>query len=541
MVVKGYSSIWLDFIIVLTQTLSVSKPGTVREAYMQPTSIQPVSTGKIQILHGYIKHAQSIFDIMAGAFLLVQPYNPAAFENDKGIRTPDKELVRAIKRLKEDMERFLDAVALERFKASLHTWCDTLSEQSVVASCYRMLILIDIEFAGFTIDPLPGGHARFSSLTVFMQECVIIPRLPDPLMSTFVPSNKKLREKRAEESKLTLGGLLKNFLISKTNLEYTFVINIPYNARVLAKAIRSRNEIRVALFPITNISRDMLFEFVLDDNSGTFNIISLRSGFEDIIYQSMVNSINQCIGKDIDFLVFPELFATTSIVERISGYLANQRPEELPSFIWLGSSWNDHINKCTVLDCYGKTLFEQHKHEPFTYKIDGKVYKESLSLTNREINLIDIAEVARIVTGICKDIVSGRRNAFINEYLPDFYVLPAYSGSIELDRDAKKAALEQILVFCCNSCSALEEDKADKRVSFVAVPSKKGTGNDFWLEYFEPEERCGDCVNTCRGFVFQIDFGSYEKIAEDWYSPKIKSSESNRTINHSGGARPSAT
>jgi len=470
---------------------------------------------KLESLKYCILESETVYDIMAGAYLILQPDTPAKWANNN-IMVTDESLGNAISLFVEQVQLYNINYAFAGLRNRLFIWFQLLNTQSVLAACYKLILFIDKECINLVEPPLPGSISRHYSLnTLFTHNYVILPRNKLSINSHLNTKSVKLRKRRAEEDAATMYGLLKNHIILEKK-EKNPIIHVPYNSKlIIEKIIFNDYTLRIALFPLINKPINDLFVYERDDDSRTFSITCMKDGIESVLIERYLNAMKLCKKNHIDFAIFPELLSSKRIFDLIIDYIESGNPKDFPYITWLGSMWGNDTNICKVIDCYGNLIFEQHKQNPF----DWKGYIEALSLEDQNMNFIDIGGIGRFATGICKDITDDNQTSLIRKMFTDFYVLPSFTESLDLTRDANALAKEHISVFCCNTCSA--RGRGDS-ISFISVPAKYEAENKAWVEYFKCCMSVTECMNECNNYIFELQFNIMEKNENNYITPRIK-------------------
>ena len=306
---------------------------------------------------------------------------------------------------------------------------------------------------------------------------------------------------------------LHNYIIkSDCSMEYPPEIFELADDKRFSTKIMKNGRIKIGIFPLTNICLDKLLNVLTD--SDYFWIDNMHEKYEDFLCGRYLEAIKICIEHDIDIAVFPEMLLSNKILEAVKGFLKAQY-DCATRFYILGTIWENGCNKAVIVNQNGELIFEQHKKTPFIY--EGR--EERLSYSDKTINIIDIDDIGRLFTLVCKDGDHDNLLNCIREFYGHMIILPSFSPSL----DMKSASDELASRYWCstimvNSCSALcsDDKKASKlffeeeKIGYISLPAKTKNERVYHNIFYRFSEKCQDCDTLCSGGKM-IDF-SFDSV-----------------------------
>ena len=468
---------------------------------------------------------------MAGAFSIIAPYSSRDNQEALSINGQYNDLLPLFEIFCECVDSVGIISAFNNLKWELKEWVDHLLPMDVSSACYKIIKLIDSRCVGERFWGLkePGEIIEFECLNSksTSEEYLIVPLLNNSIINEFNSSmiNKlKLRELRkriAIKQPSTLQGYIKYHLILKRNeISKNPRFYIPYNSNTICRAIIEKNYvITFALFPLVSIAGQDIFFIEYDERSDGkfFSINGFRDNNEQVLFDRFLEALDICTKCQVDFAIFPELLCSDKIVKAVSDYILSGDHTNFPYLLWLGSAWKDNTNKCSVIDCYGKLVFEHYKQQPFE---DNNGFVESLRASDNTSHILDINGVGRIMTGICKDITDIDLISIIEKLCADFFMLPTFSSSLDIARVPLNISKEWTTVLCSNTCAA--RHPREGAVSFISVPAKIKNTAEARLYSFPDSHSCSECIAPCTGFIVKVKYKNPEKYIEGGFSPEIE-------------------
>ncbi len=388
-----------------------------------------------------------------------------------------------------------------------------------------------------------GKFNKYRTLCKIFDEpnIVVIPKCNNNLINIF---NKALKEKEELSSKKNIGlrktlpydknninAYLKNLiLLHKEDIKEEIIIYEYLSSRFqnddFIKKIINRKSIKIVLIPITSKAFDEIFQFETDDKN--FWIKQIKKEEEIKIAQLYIDVIKYYSSKDVDFIVFPEMFLNKNILEKVRIYLESHSIEKEQMYI-LGSEWEDFSNKMVVITSEGEIVYEQYKRIPFE---KGDLEEKLLEIDNI-INIIDFSGVGRINTFICRDITDDKLMSIPKIVGTNLIIAPAYTQSLNMKQIVKSLAANNICTtILVNSCSARYDAnsiKKKKEIGFICQHLKNGTESDCKVVNYKFDGQCKECNFNCYGFLIEIKYDELLSSQEKTFATKISKISSNNS------------
>lgn len=490
----------------------------------------------------YLEQSDTIFDIMAAACKVLEPFEAALLE------VPDGELCGIVSCFSEALSNKNPAFA--RLKKELSKWAENFrhrDDYEIRKAMLGLVRLIDSKCVRFQETSLPDTYEEcFSRNKLLKEEICIFPRRKHIAVGMLAGSIASMENRKGRSGyfgrnySVTAGisSVLNYFFVLKTEKIICPVLHIPsYSKEVEDDFHRKGKKLRIGIFPFTNRNLRSIFtihEKLSEPDRGVFSIGDIADDQEKEMIRRCKQELLECTKRQVDIAVFPEMLFTEKMREEVITFVkkAGNSEREFPWFIWLGTIWEERQNKCCVIDRYGNLVFEQNKYVPFVYSehSDTKQNREQgnapVSYTedirkdkNWYVHILDISDLYRIATAICRDTSDGSLLELVKSLCCDLLVVPAFSETDRLTgRNIRPLIMEQMIAVVCNSCSAQCRPKekkfyidpgmvgADLPFCYVGLPAKKRKDNDADFHQVKYNRHCADCDIYCRGHFFTIDF-----------------------------------
>jgi predicted amidohydrolase len=242
--------------------------------------------------------------------------------------------------------------------------------------------------------------------------------------------------------------------------------------------------------------------------------------------------LKKAIEAGANLIVFPEFFVGPKILDGMICFLRENADNDwLKSSSLLavlaGTTWtNDHNNVMHILDMRGELVGTYYKYSPFSHSPsdgeDNAAYKdcEYLSTPGKNITLVDIDGVGRILPSICRDIIDGELTERLVKNFDTFLlVTSAYSPSVaSFKRHYNNyASCHYVTSVLCNACIAVEKGSS---LGICTVPMKKGSEMYY---YSKTISKCRnwkkDCPDSCC-IMLELNYG-VETRAKQSMHPEI--------------------
>ncbi len=366
----------------------------------------------------------------------------------------------------------------------------------------------------------------YTSLNGQFKNIKIIPRLNENWLNKFSNDHKTGDYELLREPSLTnypdITKLICQYIIFDKEMidEYNLqIVHLGIN-NLFVKKLNERDEkkqtLSFAVFPVlyTDFQRYLKIDKIEStapslQHMRYFEILGMQSSKEKILKSRYEKIFERCKGKDIDFLVFPELMMTEDIFNEF------RYDDNLKSIKFWGSIWKDRKNKCYITGPTGKILSTYNKKAGYEYEDEetGKTYMEHIPIEKpAKYVIIDLEGVARIGLCICRDLTFEKARTIFKYVETNILIVPSYSPSRDLYGYAEELAkLNRCIVLVGNSCSAFYDpdvpDKTCKETGFMVMPAKQGTSSRaVYKRAYGNEECVSDCGEYCIGKLFTLDF-----------------------------------
>lgn len=500
----------------------------------------------------YLENSENIFDIMAAACKMAEPYEP------RNKMVSDVYLKKAVFRFSES-DNGLDA--LEHLKRELGTWIEKIKNSDssqIKAKFYHLIDLIDQKCVSCKDMELPDSYYEYTSLNrLLSDEIIILPRFDSSAIKQLsdIIAKRDINEAgfrpRNQFRTAYVSGNLKYFVILKQQEIWPVLHVASYSKEIEQEFEKKGSKLKVGIFPLSSLNLKKMFQVKerrMIANQGLFSIEMPKGQHEEIMINCCKQALEICKNEQVDIAIFPEMLFTKKIHEAVCGYAKEyystkrEGQKDLPWFIWLGTAWSDNENTCCVIDRYGKVIFRQKKMIPYIYKDKktGVIFNEDLSRSEDEwqVHFLDIPQLFRIGTAICRDISSEPLKTLLKTLYADILIMPAFSKSNALTkRNIDPLAREKIIVIVCNTCSSqcgqeerfiVNEENIGMELPFcyLCLPGKErtnGKDNDnapvFHRIRFNTS--CQNCAQNCPGHIFSIYFKECSVAEENCFSAKV--------------------
>lgn len=203
--------------------------------------------------------------------------------------------------------------------------------------------------------------------------------------------------------------------------------------------------------------------------SNYFTVEPLNSKSVKDVKQILKKVLQDADQDEVDFLVFPEMLGTESMIRELASELEKAPLRNIKFFVapsvWEKEEKHNNTNTSYVINYEGNLLFGQDKLKPFPMKWDKNIYMEDIKRCDT-IHIIHCSGYGSIAVPICrseldevvKDILVRRLNVKL-------LLCPSWStGSYEFEISIMSGAERCCNTVWCNTCSALTDKKADEKV-----------------------------------------------------------------------------
>ena len=273
---------------------------------------------------------------------------------------------------------------------------------------------------------------------------------------------------------------------------------------------KDKKEIQKITMGFSPISNKELNELVkikeFYDRAKVQNLFDIEMYYSpDELTEKYLNGFSEALEEGLDLYIGPELLGSQELsrTDKI-GYNEHFRNKndntKGPYLVVTPSYWNEGKNYISVFYKNGKLIGRQYKQNRFERKTDEKRYYENLTDTPREILLIHIPGLGRLVFPICIDLLTTEyRDIMIRELKADYLICPSYSdGTVQFLNESGSARSFGAKVLWLDSCSALRvHTDTPKIIGYVSVPVNKPE-DVLQTQAFPIEPKCnGICSEKC--------------------------------------------
>ncbi len=217
--------------------------------------------------------------------------------------------------------------------------------------------------------------------------------------------------------------------------------------------------------------------------------VEYSSNYAELFGPLVRQSIDNAVASGCDMLVFPELVVSPVLAEVISEHLGGLSNAGRLMLVVAGSGWYDRSdgcggnNVCKLFDNRGVLLGRTFKASPVITKqeVDGGAYEriEDLANPGGELTVVDVEGIGRVITAVCKDLVSdARRPIDLARDLGGFVLLvPTMSDSLDRGFGIQLELLSarNLAVSCvcnlCSTCEARGNGNDQVTVGLVSIPT----------------------------------------------------------------------
>lgn len=403
--------------------------------------------------------------------------------------------------------------------------------EATIEKCYAIVKYID-DLVEVEIDDmlLGGNHViQYSTLNEqYNDQIRIIPKMKGTLIENSDYQFRKktddlhsLLRKRRECACSLLDKEVVNYMIwnQENKNKYPLTIYRMTEKNPIFKHFYNKKKMVFGIVPFTDEPITQILDIRYERRA--FYIEQMYPEAEERLKDKYKDIINRCRSEDIDFLIFPEMLMSNSIIESLD----NISQSESPQIVVNGSIWEDYSNRSVITDARGKEIATYYKKEPFEFEKDDITYREYLKRDkNKKYVMLEIDGIGRIGIGICKDLVNEEFKLFHKYIKTDILIIPAYTKSMDLQSSAEELTQDyNCVVVVSNACSALDGKSVktdNKRIGFVTVPAKVNTDRFRIIKMYEQNECKKECTQRCIGRKISIDFSQVEQ-SESIISYKI--------------------
>lgn len=232
---------------------------------------------------------------------------------------------------------------------------------------------------------------------------------------------------------------------------------------------------------------------------------------EEYVYKCCISLLEKLERESVDIVVFPELVMTLELKDRIRKWLNKKfGAQSNTKLIFLGSYYENNVNRCALLAGNGRQLLTNDKRNAFEYRDShGNIHREKLGNFSKIITMMDISGLGRIYYDICKDsIIIEDIMEITGKYRNNFNVISACSSGLQDFTRLADSLAGNFKVFSAmsNSCSARKMISDSISVGFVGYPvCGHRNALDGHCEEYSCDENCPENSFCSCIHIFEIN------------------------------------
>lgn len=317
------------------------------------------------------------------------------------------------------------------------------------------------------------------------------------------------------------GIVCKYIILDETFLEnYKVQIHHLGYKNAFVQKTKNKQTLSFAVFPVLNDKFSEYFKVnkLKAKKKNYFEIDGMYEGKEKVLKQRYDEIFNNCNSENIDFLIFPEMLMTESILDDLQGH------KQENWIVFWGSIWKNMTNRCIVTGKGGQAILSYDKKIGFELKEEDekgkRIYLEHLKekIKKTPYDLLDIEGIGRVGICICRDLTF-QEVSNLHTYLEtNILIVPTFSESMDIYTGAEELVKkEKCMVILANSCSAYYDKKHKKNtiteLGFFVAPAKKKNARSVYKEVYGNIQCMNECAKACKGILFMVNFA--KKMEED--------------------------
>lgn len=391
---------------------------------------------------------------------------------------------------------------------------DFLKREVNAEKCYAIVKyvddLVEVEFTGHLLES--SDVIEYSQLNkLYGDDVCIVPKVKDNFFlkkAAQMRSTDNTKYDFFRKARQCAGSILDkdtvNYIIwDKERIEkYPFIIYHCNKEHFITKHFLNADKLTFGIVPFTDRELNEIFDIKYGNK--TFEIIGMKPLMEQKLKEKYKDIYERCEGKNIDFLIFPEMLMTESIMDSA----LKREGHGSPWLVVNGSIWKSLVNRAYVTDGKGEKIFGYCKKEPFVYR---GIYTEHLDKSqNLEYAILDVEKFGRIGVAICKDLLNEDIKMFHKYMGTNLLLVPAYTESMDLQSAAGELSRDyNCIVVVANACSALKKNCQNgegKRIGFISLPAKMNTDRKESINMYFQDKCVETCQKCCAGKIISIDF-----------------------------------
>lgn len=308
---------------------------------------------------------------------------------------------------------------------------------------------------------------------------LVIPKVPSAQNTIAINIDGEIIDKKYKTA---------NYFYDVVNDKYNNIICIEKSklsdykiCNVIVKATNNpeKKSLKIGVTPGCNKKTNelMTIEMLRDENTGEQTFFITEYLNSDFLLEIYKNALLNAKEHDVDILIGSEMLGVDKMMSvdtlGFNEFFVNLAGK-LPSIFITPTYWANSENYLNVYLGSGEKIGSQYKQHKFSLKDkNGEEYNENLCNTPKEILLLHIPYVGRIVFPICVDLLHPEyMDILIRHLKADIVLCPSYTpGESQFGNTVPSMKAFGVRTIWFNSCSAINGLKEKpKDIGIVSVP-----------------------------------------------------------------------
>ena len=287
----------------------------------------------------------------------------------------------------------------------------------------------------------------------------------------------------------------------------------------IRKRIRNGHKLRVAVIPF---GEDCMLEFCRDE--GVLFHVEYTQEYREKGKARALMLLDRALQEKANIIIFPEFVCSMEVQEAIRQRLVHWGKQDVRMtenllLVIAGSGWIEDNNIASLYSYSGSLLGHNYKYSHYFGEKEGELWLENLKNPGKDVTIIDIDGVGKVMVGICRDVCDRTYIRTLAEiFAPQFLLVPAWSESV---RKAFEQQFQEIVEknhrtcsILCNCCQAIY-NKAGFRVDngLIVTPFKDGSLIIGKVDQIMREMDCQSCCSE-NGCIILVDLDFDPKIVK---------------------------
>ena len=334
----------------------------------------------------------------------------------------------------------------------------------------------------------------------------------------FIMDLKNMKDAKMDKLNKGIWSEIKNYKIIKHPDNYDISID-RFNVKWIKNDLEENKNLKIAMVPFSQRG-------VFSEDSEGVKRYNPYGEKEENVYLSCISILEDLEKINVDIVIFPELVMTKTIVDRIQEWIMDKHQSKPKiKLIFLGSYYDNNINRCVLLAGDGSLLLSNDKRNAYEYENkSGKKHREQLGDFSKTISLIDIPGLGRVFYNICKDaIVTTEVMEIVGNYRYNFNVTSADTKGIEnfIEIAESIGMLYGVFSAVSNLCSARKRKSEFLEIGFIGVPVLKKNHIKGKSVTYKCDAPCAEDDFCACAHIFDIDLDNKQIYGKGLVGVKI--------------------